>query len=175
MGVCMCVQEKEFLHTRALFVVTIFLRSSCFSRARDCKHDSSGSTCERAGCATGSVAVRRQPQHLSSQGVSEWGSGGRGLPAALRTCQRRTPTSLRPRCSQRSCLPPDRMPVSTHEEWLLRMCGQMMEREAHFVSVMEGKVRGSRLPCPPTKTSCTALGASTGTHMETEETSSLGS
>ena len=66
-----------------------------------------------------------------------------------------------------------RMPVSTHEEWLLRMCGQMMEREAHFVSVMEGKVRGSRLPCPPTKTSCTALGASTGTHMETEETSSL--
>ena len=31
---------------------------------------------------------------------------------------------------------------STHEEWLLRMCAQLMEREAALVSVGELNVRG---------------------------------
>ena len=29
------------------------------------------------------------------------------------------------------------MPVNNHEEWLLRLCAQLMEREAYAVSVLE--------------------------------------
>ena len=60
--------------------------------------------------------------------------------------------------------------ASTHEEWLLRMCAQLMHREAHVVSFMEqqqkagatGKGggrgrgwtrRGSRSSAPSTKPS----------------------
>ena len=32
-----------------------------------------------------------------------------------------------------------RQPVSTHEEWLLRLCAQLMEREARAVSVLEAQ------------------------------------
>lgn len=34
-----------------------------------------------------------------------------------------------------------RAPVNTHEEWLLRLCAQLMFREAHVVSVMEQSQR----------------------------------
>lgn len=30
-----------------------------------------------------------------------------------------------------------KMPATTHEEWLLRLCSQLMDREARVVSVME--------------------------------------
>ena len=29
------------------------------------------------------------------------------------------------------------VPSSTHEEWLLRLCAQLMHREAHVISMME--------------------------------------
>ena len=36
-----------------------------------------------------------------------------------------------------------RLPANTHEEWLLRMCSQLMDREARIVSVMEAAHRHS--------------------------------
>ena len=35
-------------------------------------------------------------------------------------------------------------PVSTHEEWLLRRCAQLMEREAASVRVLESQARTSK-------------------------------
>ena len=34
-------------------------------------------------------------------------------------------------------------PISTHEEWLLRMCHSLMEREASVVSFMEAQARSN--------------------------------
>jgi hypothetical protein len=35
------------------------------------------------------------------------------------------------------------MPADTHEEWLLRLCSQLMHREAHVISVLEAQQRAS--------------------------------
>jgi hypothetical protein len=43
-------------------------------------------------------------------------------------------------------------PINTHEEWLLRLCAQLMEREAQAVSVLEaqgGGGGGGNVPAPP--------------------------
>jgi hypothetical protein len=37
-----------------------------------------------------------------------------------------------------------KLPTSTHEEWLLRLCAQLMHREAAFVSVMDEQAQRSR-------------------------------
>lgn len=37
-------------------------------------------------------------------------------------------------------------PASTHEEWLLRQCAQLMHREAHLVSVAEATARATARP-----------------------------
>lgn len=37
-----------------------------------------------------------------------------------------------------------RVPVNSHEEWLLRMCAQMMFREASVVSVLENTAKEAR-------------------------------
>ena len=42
-----------------------------------------------------------------------------------------------------------RMPTTTHEEWLLRTCANLMEREASVVSVLEAQARAAPTP-PPT-------------------------
>ena len=36
-----------------------------------------------------------------------------------------------------------RMPVTTHEEWLLRTCHQLMHREATTISFLESQARAN--------------------------------
>jgi hypothetical protein len=40
-------------------------------------------------------------------------------------------------------------PVTTHEEWLLRLCAKLMEREAATVSILEKKAKntGHNIQC----------------------------
>ena len=60
------------------------------------------------------------------------------------------------------------LPADTHEEWLLRMCAQLMEREAQAVSVLEQQARPARRPrrppwTPPSNDSGASTNPSTGT------------
>lgn len=75
-----------------------------------------------------------------------------------------------------------RMPVSTHEEWLLRLCSSLMEREAQMASHMESRQNQSERTASTTascetrknstqKASCSDLDASTERCTETETTS----
>lgn len=50
--------------------------------------------------------------------------------------------------------------TSTHEEWLLRLCSQLMHREAFVISVMEENARQNRHPPPRWRTSSRASHAS---------------
>ena len=68
--------------------------------------------------------------------------------------------------------------VSTHEEWLLRMCSQLMHREASVISMMEANVaqqqhaRRRRRSWKSSSSDSPAFNsASTGTDPETSETS----
>lgn len=69
-------------------------------------------------------------------------------------------------------------PASTHEEWLLRLCSQLMHREAHVISMMEANARHMQ-PRRSTRRKWTTSSngshgsnnASTGTEAETSETS----
>ena len=39
-----------------------------------------------------------------------------------------------------------RAPATTHEEWLLRLCAQLMDREANAVSVLEAQAAQQQRP-----------------------------
>ena len=66
-----------------------------------------------------------------------------------------------------------RAPVDTHEEWLLRLCAQLMDREARCVSLLEQQTqqpqqarrRGRRggQKCSPSSASAPSTEASTET------------
>ena len=68
--------------------------------------------------------------------------------------------------------------TSTHEEWLLRLCSQLMHREASAISMMEANVKQMQ-PRRSTRRKWTTSSngshgsnsASTGTEPETSETS----
>lgn len=69
-------------------------------------------------------------------------------------------------------------PTSTHEEWLLRLCSQLMHREASVISMMEANAKNTqrrRSTRNKWRTSSNGLhesnSASTGTEPETSETS----
>lgn len=59
------------------------------------------------------------------------------------------------------------VPATTHEEWLLRLCANLMHREATVVSVMErAQHNQGKQRCRPTRSSNasqTSTGASTAT------------
>lgn len=61
-----------------------------------------------------------------------------------------------------------RRPVNTHEEWLLRLCSQLMHREATVVSVMEKNARPRGLHDDPCTTSSNAPDPSGSASMETD-------
>ena len=64
-----------------------------------------------------------------------------------------------------------RAPVDTHEEWLLRLCAQLMDREARCVSLLEQQTqqprrrgrRGGGQKCSPSSASAPSTEASTET------------
>lgn len=65
-----------------------------------------------------------------------------------------------------------RAPVDTHEEWLLRLCAQLMDREARCVSLLEQQTqqqprrrgrRGGGQKCSPSSASAPFTAASTET------------
>lgn len=63
------------------------------------------------------------------------------------------------------------VPANTHEEWLLRMCAQLMDREARAVSVLETQTsRRPRRP-PKWKASSADSGGSTAPSTGTGGTS----
>lgn len=64
------------------------------------------------------------------------------------------------------------VPANTHEEWLLRMCAQLMDREARVVSVLETQTSTRRPRRPPKwKASSTDSGGSTAQSTATGGTS----
>ena len=78
------------------------------------------------------------------------------------------------------------MPADTHEEWLLRLCSQLMHREAHVISVLEAQQRASnssnrrrphrgrgqpeQQPAQWMPPPCSDLDASTAPSMATDDT-----
>ena len=64
--------------------------------------------------------------------------------------------------------------TSTHEEWLLRLCSQLMHREASVISIMEANLRHNKKKKPWRNSSRASRGsnnASTATEPETSEVS----
>jgi hypothetical protein len=65
-----------------------------------------------------------------------------------------------------------KIPSTTHEEWLLRLCSQLMQREANTVRILEQEVRKTRnqnlTECKKFRESSNVY---TKQYMETEETS----